>query len=202
MLRQKRNKFVLGITGSIGSGKSTVARMFKTRDCQLIDADKLAHEALAIGSAVYKKIVAVFGCGILKYDKRIDRSKLARIAFVNKAALNKLNSIVHQAVIAEIKRRIKNSDKKIILLDAALIIEAGLRKIIDKLVVVRASRQQQILRSQKKLALSKNEISRRIKYQISQNAKLRLADFIIDNSGQISQTRKQVSEIRRKLWRS
>jgi len=200
MLKQKKNKLVLGVTGSMGSGKSTVARMFKDGHCQLIDADKLAHASLGT-SGVYKKIVASFGDGILKDNKRIDRAKLARLAFANKAALSRLNNIVHQAVIAEIKRRIKDSEKEIIILDAALIIEAGLKKMVDKLVVVKADREQLILRSQKRLALSKNDISRRMKYQISQNAKMRLADFIIDNSGIISKTRKQVSEIRRTLAR-
>lgn len=186
----------------MGSGKSTVARMFKTKDCQLIDADKLAHESFAIGSSVYGKIIASFGQQILKHNNCIDRAKLAKIVFVKKTALVRLNSIIHQAVIAEINRRIEKTDKKIVILDAALIIEAGLRKTVDKLVVVRASRQQQILRSQKRLALSKAEITRRMKYQISQNAKLRLADFIIDNSGGISKTRGQVLEIRRLLWKS
>jgi len=201
MLKQKKNKLIIGITGCIGSGKSTVARMFKAKDCQLIDADKLAHRLLATGSFVYKKIVANFGKSILRRNNSIDRAKLAKIAFVDKKALAKLNRIVHQAVIAEIKRRIKNSDKKIVILDAALIIETGLRKMFDKLVVVTARREQQILRSQKRLALSRAEIVRRMKYQISQNEKLRLADFIIDNSGALSKTRKQIIEIRRTLIR-
>lgn len=186
----------------MGSGKSTVARMFKTSDCQLIDADCLGHDLMFIGTGVYREIIKSFGRLILKPDNSIDRAKLASVAFANKAALSKLNSIVHPAVIAQIRRRIKGSDKKIIILDAALIIESGLRKMVDKLVVVTASRQQQILRSQKRLGLSKIEVSRRIKYQISQNAKLCLADFIIDNSGVISKTREKVSEIRRNLWRS
>jgi len=202
MLRQKKAKLVLGITGSMGSGKSTVARMFKDKDCQLIDADKLAHESFNIGSVVYKKVIASFGRGILKHNNCIDRASLAGLAFASKASLTKLNKIVHQAVISDIRRRIKNSDKKIIILDAALIIETGLKKIVDKLLVVKASRGMRILRSQKRLGLSRNEVSRRLKYQISQDEKIRLADFIIDNSGLISKTRKQVSEIRRMLWKS
>ena len=202
MLKQKKSKLVLGVTGNMGSGKSTVARMFKSSDSLLIDADCLGHELVSIGTDVYKKIIKSFGRKILKPDNSIDRVKLAKIAFANKASLNKLNSIVHHAIIAKIKRIIRYSNKRIIILDAALIIESGLNKLIDKLVVVTAKRQQQILRSKKRLLLSKNEISRRIKYQISQNAKMRLADFIIDNSGSISKTRKQVSEIRRTLWRS
>jgi len=202
MLKQKRNKLILGVTGSMGSGKSTVARMFKGKDCQIIDADKLAHASLSVGSPVYKKIIASFGNGILEGSKGINRVKLARLAFADKAVLSRLNNIVHPAVIAEIKKSIKGSGKKIIILDAALIIETGLKKMVDKLVVVKADREQLILRSQKRLALSKNEVIRRMKYQISQNAKMRRADFIIDNSGQISETRKQVSEIRRTLWKS
>ena len=186
----------------MGSGKSTVARMFKGKDCQIIDADKLAHASLSVGSPVYKKIIASFGNGILEGSKGINRVKLARLAFADKAVLSRLNNIVHPAVIAEIKKSIKGSGKKIIILDAALIIETGLKKMVDKLVVVKADREQLILRSQKRLALSKNEVIRRMKYQISQNAKMRRADFIIDNSGQISETRKQVSEIRRTLWKS
>jgi len=201
MFKRKKAKLVLGLTGTIGSGKSTVARMFKTKDSLLIDADKLAHDSFRIGSSVYKQVVAYFGEGILRPDKRIDRAKLAAIAFVNKAALIKLNKIVHKAVIAEIKRLVKDSGKKLVILDAALLIEAGLKKMVDKLVVVKAGRQQQILRSQRRLGLSKDEVSQRMKYQISQSAKLRLADFIIDNSGLISKTRKQVSEIRRALAR-
>ncbi len=201
MLKQKKSKLVLGVTGNMGSGKSSVARMLKTGDCLLIDADRLGHDLLSCGTKVYRKIIKSFGRGILKADNSIDRVKLASVAFANKASLSRLNRIVHAAIIAEIKRQIRNSKKKIIILDAALIIEAGLKKIVDILVVVTASRQQQILRTQKRLFLSRNEISRRMKYQISQNAKLRLADFIIDNSGKISQTRKQVSEIRRALVR-
>jgi dephospho-CoA kinase len=202
MSKPKKVKFILGITGTIGSGKSSVARMFKTKDALLIDADKLAHDSCKAGRPAYKRIAACFGKTVLKENKCIDRAKLAKAAFIDKAALNKLNGIVHKEVIAESLRLIKNSGKKFIILDAALLIEAGLRKMVDKLLVVKARRSQQILRSQKRLALSRAEVLRRMECQISQSEKLRLADFIIDNSGSIKQTRKQVSEIRRKLWKS
>ena len=202
MLKQKKNKFVLGVTGNIGCGKSTVARLFKTKDCLLIDADKLARESIICGSEAYKKIKNYFGKEILKKNKSIDRKKLAEIVFTNKLALARLNNIVHPEIIKEIKRRIKDSKKRFVILDAALIVEAGLKRIVDKLVVVRAKREQQILRSQKRLGLSKEEVNKRIKSQISQNAKSGFADFIIDNSGTINETRKQVVEIRRMLWKS
>lgn len=202
MPKQKKNKFVLGITGNIACGKSTVAAIFKTKDCQLIDADCLGHELLSIGTGVYRKIRKSFGQGILKPDNSIDRSKLAKIVFADKRALARLNGIVHPSLIKEINRLIKNSNKRIIILDAALIIEAGLRRMVDKLVVVTAKKNQQIGRGQKGPGFKRGQIRMRLKSQISQNEKLRFADFTIDNSGLITKTRKQVLEIRRKLWKS
>ena len=176
--------------------------MFKTKGCLLIDADRLGHEFLVVGSGVYKKIIKLFGRGILGANKKIDRAKLASIVFANKKALAKLNGILHPVIIKEIKRRIKDSNKKIIILDAALIIEAGARKLVDKLVVVTAGIKQQILRSKKRAGIRGEQILARVKSQISQEAKARFADFIIDNNGIIGKTRKQVLEIRRKLWKS
>jgi len=202
MTKQKKDKIVIGVTGGLGAGKSTVARMLKNRDCELIDADKLAHRMLYRGGSVYKKIVNFFGAGILKTDKNIDRQKLAGIVFLHRPALEKLNSIMHPELKKEIFRRINNSGKRIIILDAALIIEAGLRRKLDKLVMVKAKRGQQLYRSGGKLAINNRQAALRIKSQISQNEKSRFADFIIDNSGSIKKTRKQVLELRRHLWKS
>jgi dephospho-CoA kinase len=202
MLKPKKDKFVLGITGNIASGKSIVASMFKTKNCLLIDADRLGHKLISVGTGVSRKIIKSFGSGILKPDNSIDREKLAKIVFTDKTALIKLNGIVHPELIRQIKRFIRNSNKRIIILDAALIVEAGLISLVDKLVVVTAKKNQQILRSQKSLGLAKKQVILRIKSQISQKAKSRFADFIIDNSAQISKTQKQVSKIRRQLWKS
>ncbi|MFH0918284.1 MAG: dephospho-CoA kinase [Candidatus Omnitrophota bacterium] len=196
-----KNKFILGVTGNIGSGKSTVARMFKNQDCALINADCLGHDLISSGTGVYGKIIKSFGRGILRSDNSIDRAKLSKIVFTQRAALAKLNGIVHPELIRQIKRRIRKSNNKIIILDAALIIEAGLTSLVDKLVVVTAKKQQQILRAQKSLGLVKKQVILRMKSQISQKAKLRFADFIIDNSSQLSKTQKQVSKIRRLLAR-
>ncbi len=201
MPKQNQHKIVIGITGSFACGKSTVARMLKTAACELIDADKVAHAALRQGGTVYKKIVNFFGEGILKKNKHIDRAKLAGIVFVNSPALKKLNQMVHPMVIKEIIQRIKNSKKKIVILDAPLIIESGLRSLVDQLVVVTVKPGQQFSRTKSRF-LKKREITGRIKSQISQDAKEHFANFIIDNSGPMSETRKQVFEIRRKLWKS
>jgi len=202
MPKLKKGKFVLGVTGNIACGKSTVAGIFKTKDCLLIDADCLGHKILSIGFGTYKKIIKSFGLSILKPDNSVDRVKLSEMVFTNRLALAKLNRIVHPELIRRIKQAIRSSKKSIIILDAALIVEAGLTGMVDKLVVVTAKQQQQISRGRKSLRLTGKQIEQRIKSQISQKAKSRFADFIIDNSGQISKTREQVSKIRRQLWKS
>lgn len=200
--KPKRDKFILGITGNIACGKSTVAGMFKTKGCLLIDADCLAHQFLAAGTGTYRKIRRLFGSRILKKDKSIDREKLGKIVFSDAKALAGLNRILHPQVIKKIKSLISSSDKKIIILDAALIVEAGLKKMLDKLVLVTASKSRQLFYAGKGMGLTAGQVKERLKFQISQKAKRRFADFIIDNNGSIEKTKKQVLEIRRKLWKS
>jgi len=202
MLKLRKNKFILGITGGIGCGKSTVALMFKNKDCLLIDADRLAHELVAYNPSVYREIVKTFGAKILDENNAIDRKKLGKIVFAHPAALAKLNCILHPKLIRQIKDLIRGTRKKNIVLDAPLIVEAGLTKLVDKLIVVVAQKKQQLLRSKKSLGLSQTQAAERVKSQISQKAKSRFADFIIDNSGGLSKTAKQVSKIRRQLWKS
>jgi len=191
---------VVGLTGSFGSGKSTVAGMFRSRGAQVIDADRLAHRLIIPGSGIYKRIVSAFGKGILKKDNTVDRRRLADIVFSNRLALKALDRIVHPAVIRLIKNKIRASRQRMIVLDAPLLIEAGLAGLTDKLVVVKAPVRKQIARIRKKSPLSERDILKRIRRQLPLVKKLRLADFIIDNSGTIGQTRKQVEQIRRRLW--
>jgi dephospho-CoA kinase len=186
----------------MGAGKSTVAGMFRSRNSLLIDADRMAHGLLCRRSPVYDKLVGVFGSEILAGGKRINRKRLAGKAFSGKADLKKLNGIIHKALIPLIKQRIKDTRKETIILDAALLIEAGLAGLTDILVVVTAPEEKRIARSMKRLVLTRQEVCRRMKYQISQGEKMRLADFIIDNSGNIAKTRKQVWRIRKALAHS
>ncbi|MCX5702364.1 MAG: dephospho-CoA kinase [Candidatus Omnitrophica bacterium] len=200
--RKRRKKIILGITGSFGSGKSTVAAIFKSYGAKIIDADRISHSIISPGSKIYKKIVATFGPSILRKDRRINRDKLAKIAFSDKALLKSLNKILHPEILRIIKKKIRTLSSKIIVLDAPLLIETGLTKLADKIIVVKIKRSQQLKRIQKKTFLDPADILKRIRFQLPLSKKIRLADFIIDNSGTIEKTKNQAAQIRRLLWKS
>jgi dephospho-CoA kinase len=196
---QKDKKIILGLSGAFGSGKSTVAGMFRSLGIEVIDADKIAHSLIRPGTRVYKKVISAFGRGILKKSGKIERGKLGKIVFADKKALIRLNSIIHPQVIKIMGQRIKIARAKIIVLDAPLLIEAGLKDAVDKLIIVRISRQMQIKRIRAKMHLSRSQILKRIRCQLPLGAKLRLADFIIDNNGRLDETRRQVERVWREL---
>ena len=196
---KKNNKIVIGVTGGFGSGKSTVARALAAYGARVIDADKIARSLLRPGSGIYQKVIAVFGAESIGRAREIDRAALAKIVFSDKKLLQKLNGIVHPEAIRMIKTKINSQKKGVIVLDAPLLLEAGLKKMVDQLIVVVASEDTQVQRLLKKTSLAKADILKRIKSQIPLRAKARSADFIIDNNGTIAETRKQVKEIVTKL---
>jgi len=199
---KNKKKIIIGITGTFGSGKTTVANIFRFFGARVIDADKIAHRLLIPGSQTYEKIIRNLGPAILKKDKTIDRRRLAAIVFEDKKKRDKLNNITHPEVIRIIKSKIRDASSKVIVLDAPLLIEAGLVNLVDKLIVVKISPKKQMSRLLAKTPLDKDKILKRINAQMAQNQKIRLADFIIDNSASIKQTRKQAEEIRRMLWKN
>lgn len=194
---------VVGITGSFGTGKTFVASIFKSLGAEALDADKIAHAVIGKGSRARKRIAALFGASILDKRRDIDRRKLAKKVFENRAYLRKLNRIVHPEVIAHIKSRIKKAAEAdgVIVIDAPLLVEAGLAGMVDALVVVTCSRKKQIERCSRKFRIEKEDVLKRIRAQIPITKKIKMADFAIDNSGAKSQTRKQAIEIWRGLWR-
>lgn len=196
-------KFILGVTGSFGTGKTTVAKLLADSSVKLVSADEIAHKLIKPGSSCYKKIIKLFGSSLLRPDKKtIDRINLSRIVFKNKIMLKKLNQIVHPVVIKEIKEQIKKTARKRVILDIPLLYESGLDKLADKVIVVKAVRDKQIRRLLNKTGLRRQEIIERIKSQIPLSDKLCRADFIIDNSGSLEQTEKQIKKLRRQLWKS
>lgn len=201
-------KIILGVTGGLASGKSTVAAIFKSFGAQVIDADLIAHRLIRQGMPAYGRIVRAFGRGILKRDGAIDRTKLGRKAFATPRMLSRLNRIVHPGVIRAMKQKICVSSKKMIVLDVPLLIEAGIGGIVDKVIVVKADRKKQVERALKKYRVSREglpaarrDILKRMDSQLSLSYKVRFADFIIDNNGTVRETRKKVWQIRRELWK-
>jgi len=194
---------VIGITGGFGTGKTFVASIMKRSfGAKVLNADEIAHDVIRKGTPAYKKIVAVFGEEILDDGRNIRRRRLADIAFGNKENLRRLNRIVHPGVIRYIKRAVRQAGKKdVIVIDAPLLVEANLTGMVDKLIVVKAARKAQLERCAKKFCIKERDVLDRIKNQISLAEKIKLADFVVDNNGTKSETRKQVKEIWRKIWK-
>jgi dephospho-CoA kinase len=198
----------IGLTGGIATGKSSVGRMFAELGVHTIDADEIAHDLMRPGEKVYDEIVRRFGPEILNADKTIDRGRLAELAFDSKRPrIYELNSLIHPGVIEryqkwmeEIGRREPNA---IAMLEAALLLEAGLRRSFDKVIVVSCKPQQRIERWEKRLKVdpetAKHEVTRRMRAQAPDEAKIQAADFVVDNSGSVEDTRKQVQKIHEAL---
>ena len=170
--------------------------MFRKMGAQIIDADQLTHALMAPRGKCFKAIVREFGENILVKGK-IDRKKLGAIVFEDFKKLGKLESIIHPVVYKMILKALKKlgKTKGIVILSVPLFFEGGYKRYIDLTMVVTASRRQSIQRACQRLRISKTEALRRIRRQMPQRQKIRLADMIIDNNGTLQHTQKQVREI-------
>ena len=193
----------VGLTGGIATGKSTVGIMFIELGCHLIDADRITHELFQPGQPVYESVVQAFGDHILAFDGRIDRKILGEIVFSDPQARSKLNALVHPAVIQRQREWLNEMEAKdpggIGIVDAALMIEVGTYKNYDKVIVVTCRPEIQKQRLRARSRLSDEEIEARIRSQMSLEEKTKHADFVIDNSGDLAETRRQVAEVNSKL---
>jgi len=190
--------YSIGLTGSFGSGKTTVAKMFESLGARVLNADKIAHKLIAKNGRCHKRVVKAFGKEILTRGV-IDRNKLAGVVFNDFRKKKKLEQIIHPEVIKELKARLaqykKNKRVKIAVIDVPLLFESGLDRVVDATLVVKANREKQISRNIKRRGLTRAEILKRIKGQLSVKKKIRLADFVVDNRGDSKKTRRQVKEI-------
>jgi dephospho-CoA kinase len=202
MKKQSPDKLVIGLTGGVGTGKTTAARMFKQAGADVIDADRIVHGFLARGSTAYREIVKVFGAEILLQNGEINRRDLGKLVFKDRRLRKKLERILHPRVKRRINELIKLSRKKLVIVDAPLLYEAGMERSMDKVVVVVASSDTQMRRCRSRKGFSKEEIISRIASQLPLKDKIRSADFVIDNNGTRTHTHAQVELIRRSLWRS
>jgi len=189
----------LGLTGGIASGKNTVAKMFSELGAYTIDADEISREVMSCGHKTYDKIVENFGRDILKENNEIDRKALKKIVFDDDEKRRLLESIVHPAILTEEKRRVGEikgrDDKAIIVTHAALIIEKGTFERFDGVIVVYAERQQQIKRLMERDSISKEYAEKIISSQMPLDEKIKYADFIIDNTGTLEDTKKDVLRV-------
>ncbi len=189
---------IVGLTGSIASGKSTVASFFKDCGAYVIDWDVLAREVVNPPLPAWQAIVEHFGPEVLQEDLTLDRQKLGEIVFQDPKRRELLNQIVHPEVFREddrLTQEIQDRDPNaIIIKDAPLLIELGLRSTVDKVVVVYASESQQLERLLKK-GLTPQDAKARIASQIPVSEKVQSADFVIHNDGSLEETKRQVEEI-------
>ncbi len=190
---------IVGLTGGIASGKDTVAAFLKELGARIIDADEISREIVKPGLPAWEELVEEFGSEILSSDNTIDRSKLGSIVFNEPAHLQRLNGITHPKIVAEEKKRIQqiqnSNPQAMIVVNAALLIESGNYKNMDKVIVVYANEKVQIERAAKRDQLSLSDIQKRINAQIPLNEKSKYADFLIDNNGTFKNTKEQVEKV-------
>jgi len=183
----------IGLTGSFGSGKSTVAQIFKELGVEIIDADEIAKEVVLPGKSAYCEIIEIFGKEVINPDRSLNRKKIAEMVFSNEDLLNKLNSIVHPKVRErELELRDELKDKPLVVFVVPLLFEKGFEKYVDRVVAVVVDNKIRIDRLTKNQKFSPQEIQERLNTQLSQEEKIRRSDFVIDNSGSIENTRLQV----------
>ena len=193
----------VGLTGSIGVGKTFVSSVLAQLGCFVLDADATAREVVAPGSPGLQAVVASFGKEILTSDGGLDRSKLGALIFADAGRRVTLNSILHPYIIAkqdeQLRRWAAEDANGIAVVDAALMIESGGYKRLDKLIVVHCREEVQIERLMARNHLSREEAERRISSQMSQDEKKQFADYLIDTSDGFASARAQAVEVYEKL---
>jgi dephospho-CoA kinase len=185
-------KYLIGLTGNIATGKSAVLRILRQLGAKAIDADALVHQLMAKGMPVWQAILGQFGEEILGPEGEIDRGKLGAIVFADAEALKRLEVIVHPAVAARVGELIRQAAEPVVVVEAIKLIEAGWYRTCDALWVVTCPKEQQLKRLMRTRKLSRQEALLRIEAQPPQEEKVALADVVIDNSGNLKETREQV----------
>ncbi len=192
------NKLIIGLTGSIASGKSTVANMLKELDLKIVDADVVARDVVEPGTETLQKIVKVFGEDILLENGALNRAKLGEIIFHNPAKRKELNEIIHPAIRKEMLRQrdewLEKGEKHIVM-DIPLLFESKLQHFVEKILVVSVTEETQLTRLMERNHLSEEEAKARIASQLPLSVKEKGADAVIYNNGNFENTREQLLKI-------
>jgi len=190
---------LVGLTGGIGAGKSTVARLLGARGAAVIDADDLARRAVAPGTIGFERVVRSFGPEILSDDGDIDRRRLADIVFADDERRRELEAIVHPEVARLFAEAVepRRDTTDVVVYAVPLLVEAGLAEAFDLVVAVVASADRRVARVSSERGMDEGEIRRRIATQASDEERARAADVLLDNDGDLDRLERQVD----RLWR-
>lgn len=190
---------LVGVTGSMGAGKSMVAKMLRELGAHIIDADKICHDLVQPGKPALQEIVESFGEEILQADRSLNRSKLAKIVFADLGKKKVLEQILHPKVFVEEQKlyaEIRASDSKaVVVIDAALLIESGNYRNMDKVVLVRCDEETQIQRLLKRDIWSREEIIKRLQNQMSAEEKIKVTDYLVPNDTSVADLEKHVKTL-------
>ena len=188
--------FIIGLTGGIATGKSTVVEMLRRKGTYVIDADQLAREVVAPGQPAWQEIISWLGDSVLRTDQNLDRVKIAELVFSDPQKLKILNGMIHPRVgirILELTREIEQVDPgAVVIYDIPLLIEAGMQEMVDLILLVYAPRELQLKRLRARDGLNPEEAVQRLAAQMPIEQKKRYAHRIIDNSGTLEETERQV----------
>lgn len=193
--------YLIGLTGNIATGKTTVCNVLRRLGAHIVDADVLVHRLLVKGQPVYDQVVAAFGPDIVDASGEIDRRQLGRIVFSDPRLLQRLEGITHPAVDALVQQEVAASTASVVVVDAVKLIESGLSKRCNAVWVVTAPEEQQLARLMEKRGMAAPDAWQRIRAQSPQQDKVRCAHVVIDNSGTESQTEAQVVAAWRRIRR-
>jgi dephospho-CoA kinase len=188
----------IAITGGAGSGKSTVARMFRELGAEVLDADAAAREAVAVGTPAWQELRRLFGEEYFHPDGSLNRPKVAQLVFADPEARKILNDLVHPRVAAALQRRLKEMERQganLVLVDVPLLFEAGLESAYDRVIVVYVDLEDQVRRLQDRNGRGAEEIAGLLSAQWPLADKAARADFVVDNRGPLAETGARVQEI-------
>jgi len=197
---QVEGRFLIGLTGNMGCGKSTVVDFFRKWGIEVIKADEVGHRILE-REEIKKKVVEIFGEGVLTSQGKLSRERIRKRAFTDEGKLKKLNALLHPVIKEEVWKTLKDGDHKVAVIEAALIFEAGWDFFLDRTIVVHCSKDKQLERIRKNTTLTSEEIEGLLKAQLPQEEKIKRADFTIPNEKDLPELKIKAKEVLKKILR-
>ncbi len=185
------DKYLIGLTGNIAVGKSLVAQCLVDLGAAALDADQVAHQVILRGGPAFEGVLEAFGAEIIGADGEIDRAALGKIVFADQAKLRRLEAITHPPIRERIHQLIREAERRVVVIEAIKLLEGELRQVVDAVWVVNAAPETRLKRLMNERGLPEDIAGRRIASQNKQEDKLRQADVIIENDGDIAETRAQ-----------